>query len=129
MERGVHHCQDHKEFIDNFKVLFFKGDDILFMNPHFHYTINSDVESKASLLALMKEISLIDVRSRHPDYDQILYSLKHQAPPQEEEIKQTDTITAGTKMIQSILFEEHKRLTGDIDAKILEAKIDPDEMQ
>ena len=73
--------------------------DILFMNPHFHYTINSDVESKASLLALMKEISLIDVRSRHPDYDQILHSLKHQPPPEEEEIKQTDTSTAGTKII------------------------------
>ena len=103
--------------------------DILFMNPHFHYTINSDVESKASLLAIMKEISLIDMRSKLPDYNQNLHSLKHQAPQQEEEIKQNDTNTAGTKMIQSIYFEEHKRLTGENDAKIVEAKIDTEEMQ
>jgi hypothetical protein len=50
------------------------------MNPHFHYTINSDVESQASLLGLMKEVSLLDVRSLYPDYDQILLSLKIQAP-------------------------------------------------
>jgi hypothetical protein len=47
------------------------------MNTHFHYTINSDVESQASLLGLMKDISLIDVRSLYPDYDQILQSLKY----------------------------------------------------
>ena len=114
MERGVHHCQDYQGFIDNFKVLFFKGDDLLFMNPHFHYTINSDVESQASLLGLMKEVSLLDVRSLYPDYDQILLSLKIQAPvQQEEEVKQTETSMAGTKTIQSILFQENQRLTGD----------------
>lgn len=88
MERDVHHCLDHKDFIDKFKVLFFKGDDDLFMSRHLQYNINSDIESQASLVALMKEISLIDVLARYPDTDQILQNLKNQETAPEEEVKQ-----------------------------------------
>jgi hypothetical protein len=49
-------------------------------------------------------------------------------------VKQTDNTTAGTKTIQSILFEEHQRLAGDKgnngkQANIVEAKMDTEEMQ
>jgi hypothetical protein len=49
-------------------------------------------------------------------------------------VKQTDTNTAGTKTIQSILFEEHQRLAGDKGkngnhSNIVEAKMDTEEMQ
>ena len=107
MERGVHHCQDFHGFIDNFKVLFFKGDDRLFMNPHLHYTINSVIESQASLTALMKEISEINLLEKYPDALDVLSRLKEEEP-ENEEVK-----GEGTKLIQSILLEEHNRFMGN----------------
>jgi hypothetical protein len=93
--------------MDNFKVLFFKGDDRLFMNPHLHYTINSVIESQASLTALMKEISEINLLEKYPDALEVLSRLKDEEP-ENEEVKED-----GTKLIQSILLEEHNRFMGN----------------
>lgn len=46
------------------------------MNRHLQYNISNDIESQASLVDMMKEISMIDVHGHYPDAHQILQTLK-----------------------------------------------------
>jgi len=42
MERGIHHCCDHKNFTINFKKLFNLGDNYLYNNKNLIFAINED---------------------------------------------------------------------------------------
>lgn len=71
MERGIHLCQSHNNFVKNFKVLFDHGDKELFCNKHLVFQINEEVKSRASLKSFIREISMVDVDALYKKEDRL----------------------------------------------------------
>ena len=53
MERGYHCCYQNPEFNEKFKILYDRGDMMLFHNKYLQYQINNEIDAQQSIKAFI----------------------------------------------------------------------------